>query len=214
MPEETWLYLTQAEARFVNAAIARLIPTDELGPGAQEAGVACFIDRQLAGAWGAHSRAYRMGPWREGTPQQGYQLPLTPRDIYRAAILEIDAHCAAQRGKPFHALPPDQQDEILHALEDGVIELPTAPSPVFFAFLWRNTLEGFFADPIHGGNRDKIGWRLIGFPGVAAADYAARLEHHGEPYHVEPVSILDITQDRARLDPQGYPRHKPRSDAP
>src|SRR5215510_7325023 len=89
-----YLYLTHAEVRFVDAAVARLIPADELGPGAREAGVVCFIDRQLASAWGTHSRNYRMGPWREGTPQQGFQSPLTPQEIYRAAIGEIDSHCA------------------------------------------------------------------------------------------------------------------------
>jgi gluconate 2-dehydrogenase gamma chain len=72
--------------------------------------------------------------------------------------------------------------------------------------LWRNTEEGFFADPIHGGNRDKIGWKLIGFPGVASADYA-ELVQKAERYEVEPVSILDIQEGRAKVDAQGYPKH-------
>ncbi|MEK7878203.1 MAG: gluconate 2-dehydrogenase subunit 3 family protein, partial [Pseudomonadota bacterium] len=72
-------YLTQPEVRFLDAAVARLIPADELGPGAKEAGVACFIDRQLTSSWGTHGRNYRMGPWLEGTPQQGFQSRLTPQ---------------------------------------------------------------------------------------------------------------------------------------
>src|SRR5207247_1872500 len=80
---QTYMYLTQPEVAFVEAAVARLIPADELGPGAKEAGVACFIDRQLVGAWGTMAKMYRQGPWPEGTPQQGYQSPLTPQQVYR-----------------------------------------------------------------------------------------------------------------------------------
>src|SRR5262245_25871007 len=83
-PAETYAYLSPAEVQFLEAALARLIPADELGPGAKEAGVAVFIDRQLEGDFGTMAREYRLGPWAEGTPQQGYQSPLTPREIYRA----------------------------------------------------------------------------------------------------------------------------------
>src|SRR5438105_1566087 len=82
-------------------AVARLIPADELGPGAKEAGVALFIDHQLAGAWGTMARNYRQGPWPEGTPQQGYQSPLTPQEVYRAAIREVNQQCTKQYGKAF-----------------------------------------------------------------------------------------------------------------
>ena len=65
-------YLTQPEVRFLDAAVARLIPADELGPGAKEAGVTCVIEGRLTSAWGTHGRNYRMGPWPEGR-QQGFQ---------------------------------------------------------------------------------------------------------------------------------------------
>jgi gluconate 2-dehydrogenase gamma chain len=97
-------YLTQPEAAFVEAAVSRLIPDDELGPGAKEAGVAYFIDQQLASAWGAHARNYRLGPWPEGTPTQGYQSPLAPQEVYRIAIAETQDHCRAKYGKTFDAL--------------------------------------------------------------------------------------------------------------
>jgi gluconate 2-dehydrogenase gamma chain len=102
-----WGYLTQPEVRFLDAAVARLIPADELGPGAKEAGVSVFIDRQLCSNWGMLSRAYRMGPWPEGTPQQGFQCPLTPQEIYRQAIREINAHCVQHHHKPFPQLTTD-----------------------------------------------------------------------------------------------------------
>src|SRR2546426_11647193 len=92
-PSQTYMYLTQPEVAFVEAAVARLIPADELGPGAKEAGVAYFIDRQLFGAWGTMAKMYRQGPWPEGTPQQGYQSPLTPPQGDRVGIGAGEAHC-------------------------------------------------------------------------------------------------------------------------
>jgi gluconate 2-dehydrogenase gamma chain len=208
-----WEYLTQPEIRFLDAAAERLIPADELGPGAKVAGVACFIDRQLASVWGSHGRNYRMGPWPEGTPQQGFQSRLTPREIYRAAIRETNAHCLKQFGKAFEHLPPAQQDEVLRGLESGAVELPSLSAKLFFGLLLRNTMEGFFADPIYGGNRDKAGWRLIGFPGVPASDYNDFIDAHNVPYRVEPVSILDIREGRVALDAQGLPKHVRLKDA-
>lgn len=211
MPEAkyAWRFLTAPERRFLDAACARLIPADELGPGAKEAGVSCFIDGQLAGPWGAHARQYRAGPWQEGTPEQGFQSPLTPSEIYRIAIREADAHCQAQHGKAFAFLDAAAQDELLRQMEAGQLPLPSLSSALFFNLLLRNTMEGFFADPIYGGNRDKAGWRLIGFPGVAASNYVEQLTHFDRPYRVEPVSILDIEEQRAQLDAQGYARHIP-----
>ena len=202
-----YAYLTQPEVRFLDAAVARLIPADELGPGALEADVTYFIDQQLAGSWGVHGRAYRMGPWQDGTPQQGFQSRLTPQEIYRAGIRETDLYCARRYGKALCLLTAEQQEEVLHNLEDGEINLESVSAKLFFGLLWKNTEEGFFADPMYGGNRDKIGWRLIGFPGVAPSTYNQHIEKHNVPYRVEPVSILDVQQNKVKLDAQGYPVH-------
>src|ERR1043165_2194808 len=156
-------YLTQPEVRFLDAAVSRLIPADELGPGAKEADVTWFIDRQLVSAWGAHGRNYRMGPWQDGTPQQGLQSPLTPQEIYRAAIREIDAHCLHHHGKRFDLLETAQQDKVLRELDGARIALDAISAKQFFDLLWSNTQEGYFSDPIYGGNRDKVGWTLVGF---------------------------------------------------
>ena len=201
-------YLTQPEFRFLDAAVARLIPADDLGPGAKEADVTYFIDQQLASVWGTHGRNYRSGPWPEGTPEQGFQSRLTPQEIYRAAIRETNVHCIRQCQKAFEFLAAREQDEVLHGLEDGKIELESLSARLFFNLLLRNTLEGFFADPMYGGNRDKIGWKLIGFPGVPASNYNDLIDEHNVPYRVEPVSILDIQQGRVKLDGQGLPRHE------
>ena len=199
-------YLTQPEVRFLDAAVERLIPTDELGPGARDAGVTCYIDRHLCSAWGTHGRNYRSGPWLEGAPEQGFQSRLTPQEIYRIGIQEINEYCRAQHDKPFDQLPAARQDEFLKALEQNKVELPSLSSKLFFDLLWRNTEEGYFADPMYGGNRGKVGWKLLGFPGVASGAYNAHLDNP-EPYRAEPVSILDIQMKQAQVDGQGFAKH-------
>src|SRR5690349_9073410 len=201
-----YMFFSAAEVAFVDAAVARLIPADELGPGAKEAGVTYFIDQQLFGGWGAMAKMYRQGPHTEGTPQQGYQSPLTPQEVYRAAIGEINAGCAKQFGKSFDKLATTQQDEVLRALDEGKFPLEAVPPRFFFNMLLDNTVEGFFADPIYGGNREKVGWKLVGFPGVAAV-YTPYIEKHGVPYEALPVSIEDILQGKSALDEHGHPKH-------
>lgn len=188
---EAYITFTGPEARFVEAAVERLIPADDLSPGAREAGVAYFIDQQLDGQYGYAAKMYRQGPWGQGTPTQGYQLALTPRDVYRIGIDATNAYCAKQYGKTFDALHAAQQDEVLNGLEAGTIALDDVPAKTFFAMLFENTTEGFFADPVYGGNRNKIGWKLVGFPGVPAA-YVGYIEDHNKPYHAEPMGIADI----------------------
>ena len=182
-------YLTADETAFVEAAIARIIPTDELGPGAKDAGVATFIDRQLAGPYGRAETWYMQGPWHQGTEQQGYQLKLTPAQLYRTAIRDIDEHVRGQgAGKSFAQLDGNAQDALLHALEKGKVELPHAPAKEFFSLLVQNTVEGFLADPVYGGNLEFAGWKLIGFPGPRY-NYVAEIEQFGKRYEMPYVSI-------------------------
>jgi gluconate 2-dehydrogenase gamma chain len=200
---EKYMFLSAVEVAFIDAAVARLIPADELGPGAKEAGVTYFIDQQLFGGWGTMAKMYRQGPHPEGTPQQGYQSPLTPQEIYRAAIREINNRL----GKPFEKLAAREQDEVLRNLEEGKLALESVPARFFFNLLLESTIEGFFSDPIYGGNRDKAGWKLVGFPGVAAV-YTTLVEKHGVPYNVQPVSIVDMLEGRAEADEHGHPKHQ------
>ena len=205
---DAYLFFTAPEAAFIETALELLIPADELGPGARDAGVAHFIDRELAGAFGAHARNYRQGPWMEGTAEQGFQSPLTPKQIYRAAIAETNQYCFVRYGANFDRLDVAQREETLKGLESGAIVLTTESSQIFFSMLWANTQEGFFADPMYGGNRNKVGWILVGFPGVAAA-YIGEIEKHNVPYRVVPVSIGDIQLGHARVDAHGHPIHEP-----
>jgi len=199
-------YLTGPEIAFLDAAVERLIPTDELGPGARDAGVTVYIDRQLFSAWGAHGRNYRSGPWLDGTPEQGFQSRLTPQEIYRIGIREINDHCRATHKMAFDQLQPEKQDAMLKALEKDEIALPSLSSKLFFNLLWRNTEEGYFADPMYGGNRGKAGWKILGFPGVPSGAYREHIDNP-EPYRAEPVSILDVRLGQAQVDAQGFVKH-------
>lgn len=184
-----YVFLTPAEAAFVEAAVARLIPNDELGAGAIEAGVPGFIDNQLAGDYGQATRWYMQGPWRTGEKTQGYQTRMTPAALYRAAIREIDQEVGkAHNNTLFTKLAVADQDAWLGRLEKGDVQLPTADAKTFFTMLLQNTKEGFWSDPIYGGNRDMVGWKLIGFPG-ARYDHRDFVSHYNERYPLPPVGI-------------------------
>jgi gluconate 2-dehydrogenase gamma chain len=182
-------YFNADEWAFVQAAVDRLIPADDTGPGALELGVAEFIDRQMDDAYGRGELWYMQGPFHpEAAPTLGYQLRFTPRELYRAGIKAVDDWCGRQHGKPFAELAPDQRDEVLRQLEGGAIELDGVPAKAFFAQLLTNTKEGYFADPMYGGNKGMGSWKMIGFPG-ARADFMDWSEQPGKPYPLGPVSI-------------------------
>jgi gluconate 2-dehydrogenase gamma chain len=182
-------FFTPQEGEFVDAAVSRLIPKDDLGPGAREAGVTVFLDRQLAGPYGKGSAWYMQGPWAKGTPTQGYQARRAPAELYRAAIKAIDEHCKDKySGKTFANLTPDQQDEVLKGVESGDVKLKDVDGKTFFKQLLQNTVEGFFSDPIYGGNREMAGWKLIGFPG-ARYDYRPYVKKHNQKLGLAPVGI-------------------------
>lgn len=181
-------YLTASERAFVDAAVARILPSDDLGPGAREAGVTAFIDRQLAGEYGRAESWYMQGPWRHGTEQQGYQLPLTPAQLYRDAIAAIDEHARRRDGKSFAELAADEQDRLLDALDKDQLHLGDVPVHPFFEMLVQNTVEGFLSDPIYGGNLDFVGWKLIGFPGPRY-NYMDEIDRYGRRYDLPVVSI-------------------------
>jgi gluconate 2-dehydrogenase gamma chain len=173
-------FLTQAEALVVAAAASRIFPSDEIGPGANEAGVAIFIDRQLAGPWGRDRHRYTQGPFDEkAAPEFGYQGAATPQQIYRQGLKDLGG---------FDKLSAEQQDQKLKEIE----------STVFFSLLRRNTIEGMFCDPIHGGNADMVGWQLIGFPGPRMSNFAEIDKHPGEAFRPKPVSLREVTNKPVR----------------
>jgi gluconate 2-dehydrogenase gamma chain len=185
-----YVFLTAAEAPLLEAMVDRLIPPDPTGPSATEAGVPTFIDRQLAGQYGQGQHYYLGGPWPKGTPEQGYQSRFTPAQLYRAALKAIaDYVFKTYGGLTFQSLQPDAKDKLLKGLEAGQVELPDGvDGKTFFAMLLQNTKEGYFADPIYGGNKDMAAWKMIGFPG-AHYDYREWVSRHGEKVPFQPVSF-------------------------
>ena len=167
-------FFTESEAAIVAAAAARIFPSDDAGPGAHEAGVVIFIDRQLAGPWGRDARRYTHEPFDEGLVAEfGYQGKAAPRDVYRAGLKDLAG---------FDALTPVQQGEKLKQIENSV----------FFQLLRRNTIEGMFCDPLHGGNVDMVGWQLIGFPGPRMSNVNDIDKHNGEAFRPKPVSLSQV----------------------
>ncbi|MDB5479314.1 MAG: twin-arginine translocation pathway signal protein [Caulobacteraceae bacterium] len=185
-----YVFFTSAEAAFIEAAVDRLIPPDNVGPGAVEAGVPVFIDRQLAGPYGRGDHFYLGGPWPKGTPEQGYQSRFSPAQLYRAAIPAIGSYVSNRyRGASFHSLAAADQDRVLAGLEAGDVALTGVDGASFFTMLLQNTKEGYFSDPIYGGNRDMAAWKMIGFPG-AHYDYREWVSRHGQPVPYPPVGFL------------------------
>lgn len=184
-------FLTAAERSTLGVLVERIFPGDAEGPGAGELGVVDYIDRQLAGPWGQGAGMYRQGPFEPaGHPGHGWQSPLTPAEAYRVSLAALVAESSRVCSRPPERLTAAELDGLLTALATGQAQGFGDPEPqTFFAMLRQNVVEGLFADPSYGGNRDVGGWRWIGYPGVAAAyghDYALHVGRHGEPYAPEP----------------------------
>ncbi|MDM9624632.1 gluconate 2-dehydrogenase subunit 3 family protein [Rhizobium sp. S152] len=192
-----WYFFTAEEATTVEAIVSRIIPADELSVSGKDAGCANFIDRQLAGSYGTFERLYMKGPFMAGTPEQGDQSELVPRQRYRIGIAAINAHCRSANGKVFAELGEADQDKVIKGLESGEIKLDGIDSKMFFGQILSNTMEGFFGDPIYGGNRDMVSWRMIGFPG-ARYDYREYVERHNEKIDLPPLSIAGRPEWTAR----------------
>ncbi|MCX6598087.1 MAG: gluconate 2-dehydrogenase subunit 3 family protein [Acidobacteria bacterium] len=170
-------FFTAVEAQVVTAACDRIFPSDENGPGAKEAAVIIYIDRQLAGPYGRDKYRYTKGPWRESVPEHGNQRPASPRETYRQGLALLGASFADQTA--------EEQDRRLQAIE----------RTDFFQLLRTQTIEGMFCDPLHGGNAGMIGWQLIGFPGPV-------MTHHGQSANGSkrpaPRSLEQITGRRVK----------------
>jgi len=189
----TYLTLSALEAAFLSAVADTMIPADELSPSGTDCGVVVFIDRQLAGSFGGGAKLYRAGPFRKGKPEQGYQLPLTPREFVGVGITATNDWVRKAHGKDFHRLSPKEREDALKALETGKAELGDFDRREFFDALLTLVMEGFLADPIYGGNRNKSAWKMIGYPGLPALYANSIDEYRHKRYLVEPQSIADFS---------------------
>jgi gluconate 2-dehydrogenase gamma chain len=214
-----FVYFNTFQAEIVNAAAGRLIPTDANGPGAIEAGVVYFIDRQLSASYGLVGRRYEHGPYASGAPTQGDQSGMDMRDRYRLGIQGMEDYAQQLYQKGFAQLSTDQQDRVLTDMQAGIPTtfdgasiqaLPSLPgasgteaaiqnagavnvgvgAAAFFSLLLQHVIAGFFADPVYGGNQNMIGWQLIGFPG-AQMSYAANISNYGVPFNGQYKSLAE-----------------------
>ena len=191
---EVWQTLNATEAAFIKAAVDTLIPADELTPSGTDVGLATFIDRQLAGGFGNGARLYRQGPFLPGKPELGYQLALSPRDFFRAGIDQTNAWAMKTYGMEFDRLPQDKGEEAMKALEAGKADFNGGFTSAFwFDNLLQITMEGFFADPMYGGNKNKVAWKMIGFPGLPANYREEIKSYYNKKYDKEPQSIADFS---------------------
>jgi gluconate 2-dehydrogenase gamma chain len=189
-----YTFLDLDEAAFVEALVDHMVPADELTPKGTDLGINIYIDRALAGAWGKGDRLYMQGPWKPGVPSQGYQLPLTPAQLYRAGIAATNIHCSKTYGKSFDRLDETQREAVLVGLSTAKITFDSGlPVRVFWTTLYQTVMEGMFSDPIYGGNRDKAGWRLIGFPGAIAVHRDHVEKFRGKPFPNTPLGIADMS---------------------
>ncbi len=126
-------------------------------------------------------------PFAQGTPEQGLQSSITPARRYRISLAAVEDFCRkANAGKSVAQLGPEQMDKLLGGLERGEVKLDGADARGFFELLLQNTMEGFFADPVYGGNKDMVGWKLVGFPG-ARYDFRDHVGKHNQTYPLPPV---------------------------
>jgi gluconate 2-dehydrogenase gamma chain len=190
---EPLLTLTATEHAFIVAAVDTIIPADELSPSGSDCGVAAFIDRQLAGAYGMGARLYRQGPFPKAKPELGYQLSLNPREFFRAGIESANAWTRKTYGKEFDRLSETDREAALKAMEEGKASFDGFGSRVFFDALLQITMEGFFADPIYGGNRDMAAWKMVGYPGLPATYREEIRTYFGKKYDKPPRSIADFS---------------------
>ena len=197
--EGPWLYFTAAEGRAMEALADRIIPADPDTPGGKDAGCAVFVDRQLAGAYGRQEGLYVTGPFETGAKNQGSQSPETPAQQYRTGLAAFDRACSAKHGgKTFADLTASEQDAVLLELEKGTLKLEGASGQTFFEQVIKDVQMGFFADPVYGGNRNMVAWKMIGFPG-ARYNYLDWVNRHNQRFPLPPVGITG----RAEWTPKG-----------
>jgi gluconate 2-dehydrogenase gamma chain len=182
-------FFNQTEWKFLSAAVDRLIPHDEHGPGAIELGVLEFLDRHMQTPYAAGDIWYMQGPFLKAAPEFGYQGKLALRDILRVGIKAVDGYVTSQNpGKVFADLDKKKQEDLLKAAEKGELKLDDISAKLFFTNLLNEVRNGYFADPKHGGNKDMGAWKMIGYPGMRA-DYLDWVEVRDKPYPIGPVDL-------------------------
>lgn len=188
--------LSPEEAAFTESMVNVMCPADSYTPNGVDCGLAIYIDRQLAGSFGKGAKRYLRGPWAQGKPQHGYQLPLTPEQYFKAGVAAVMQASQGRFGKPFDRLAPAQADAFLKDLASGKVADPELNLAAWFNELVYPLFEqACFADPIYGGNHDKVFWKVIGYPGLPATNTLNMVRFRGKPFPgaSDPRSIADFS---------------------
>lgn len=191
-----YVSLSQDEAAFVETLVNIMCPADDLTPSGVDCGLAVYIDRQLGGNFGRGWKRYARGPWIQGLPQQGWQLPLTPEQFFKAGVELANKACVAKHGKPFDQLAPNDASAFLDELAAGKVTDARLPMGAWFnELVYPLFTQACFADPIYGGNVGKVFWRMIGYPGLPATNSVNMVQYRGKPFPgaKDPKSIADFS---------------------
>ena len=187
---------SQDEAAFIESIVNIMCPADALTPSGVDCGLPIYIDRQLSGDFGRGWKRYNHGPFQQGKPQQGYQLPLSPQEWFKAGLEAANVACTARFGKAFEQLSPADGNAFLTDLgnrkvADARIDLGNWFNDLIYPLF----AQACFADPIYGGNYDKVFWKLIGYPGLPATNTINVVQFRGKqfPGAKDPKSIADFS---------------------
>lgn len=187
---EARMFFTRFEDFLVlEQATERIYPENDNGPGAIELGVPYFIDKQLAGSWGINGNDYRQGTFSNDSPDESY---LTRGQLFINGLRKMNALSQERFDVTFDEAEKDQQIEILQDFDDGDVDMKGIPSEGFFALLRETTLEGVYADPLYGGNRNMAGWKMKEYPGPVPS-YADQIDSD-KFISMDPISLTNYQQ--------------------
>jgi len=214
LQEARMFFSRREDFEILSAATERIFPENKDGPGAIELGVPYFIDKQLAGAWGLNAKDYMKGPFVQNqqiqgfqdrnrnqdsqgpntetqapTPSARYQTRLNRNEIFILGIRKLESVSQDKFKVKFVKAEADQQDEILQMFDDNEVELAGVDSETFFHLLIQTTIEGAYADPLYGGNKNMMGWKMKEYPGPRMG-YLDQIEEK-EFILMEPESLKD-----------------------
>lgn len=159
------MFFTPEQLNITEAAVERIYPADDNGPGAKDLLVAYYIDHQLASGWGTGAKEYTTGPFFPGEPTQGYQGSINRQQIFEIGLTALDSQSREKYQKSFIELSADEQDAVLVDFSEGNVKTKGVSSEYFFNLLRATTLEGVYADPLYGGNANMDGWKMRNYPG-------------------------------------------------
>lgn len=164
-PNTALMFFTPDQYKVTQAAVERIYPADDNGPGAKDLNAAIYIDHQLAGHYGVNTKDYRLGNFYKPEPTQGGQTRMLNKDLFLIGLQELDKYSNTNYKARFVELEAADQDAVLTDFNDGKVTFSGVSSTEFFNLLRKLTIEGVYADPLYGGNKDMKGWSMRKYPG-------------------------------------------------